>query len=117
MNVLIIDNDNKIREGLRKMLEKYCPSIKSVAEASGVETGIETIYSTKPDLVYLDVELDDGTGFDLVKKIGSHDFQLVFITAYNKYAVEAFRFSAIDFLLKPVNLDELLESVEKAKNG
>lgn len=117
MNVLIIDNDNKIREGLKEMLQKYCPSIISINEANSVASGFEAIQQLHPNLVYLDVEMDDGTGFDLIKKIGTYDFQLVFITAYNKYAVEAFRMSAIDFLQKPIDLEELLESVEKAKNS
>lgn len=117
MNVLIIDNDKKVREGLKEMLQKFCPAIKNIEEASSVETGLAAIQRSTPDLVYLDVEMDDGTGFDLIKKIGTYNFQLIFITAFNKYAVDAFRMSAIDFLQKPIDLEELLESVEKAKNS
>jgi two-component system LytT family response regulator len=117
MNVLIIDNDHKIREGLKEMLEQYCSGIQSISEAHSVETGLLSIQQLHPHLVYLDVEMDDGTGFDLIKKLGNYQFQLVFITAYNKYAVDAFRLSAIDFLQKPIDPQELAESVEKAQNS
>lgn len=117
MKVLIVDNDAKIREGLKEMLQKFSPSVKSIDEANSVSTGFASIQQLEPDLVYLDVEMDDGTGFDLIKRLGTYNFQLVFITAYNKYAVDAFRMSAIDFLQKPIDLEELLESVDKAKNS
>ena len=114
MKVLIIDNDSSIREGLITLLEQLCPQVTEIKEAVGVETGLNTINQFKPDLVFLDVEMDDGTGFDLVQKIGKYDFQLVFITAYNKYAVRAFKFSAIDFLLKPIEPLDLVVSINKA---
>lgn len=117
MRTLIIDNDEKIRQGLKEMLSRYCPAVTSVYEAHGVESGLVAINDVNPQLVYLDVEMDDGTGFDLIKKMGSYHFQLVFITAYNKYAVDAFRFSAIDFLQKPIDVEELVESVDRAKNN
>ncbi len=114
MKVLIIDNDSSIRQGLVTLLQQLCPQITEINEAFGVETGLNAINQFKPDLVFLDVEMDDGTGFDLAQKIGKYDFQLVFITAYNKYAVTAFKFSAIDFLLKPIEPLDLLVSVNKA---
>jgi two-component system, LytTR family, response regulator len=114
MKVLIIDNDSSIRNGLQTMLLKYCPQIKEIEEANGVESGSLAIELFKPQLVYLDVEMDDGTGFDLIQKLGSYDFQLVFITAYNKYAVDAFKYSAIDFLLKPIDALDLVVSVNRA---
>ncbi len=114
MKILIIDNDISIRDGLRTLLQKYCPHIKEIEEADGVESGVLAIENLKPQLVFLDVEMDDGSGFDLIQKLGSYNFQLVFITAYNKYAVDAFRYSAIDFLLKPIDPLELVVSVNKA---
>ncbi len=114
MKVLLIDNDTSIRDGLRILLVKYCPQIKEIEEADGVESGVLAIENLKPQLVFLDVERGDGTGFDLIQKLGNYDFQLVFITAYNKYAVDAFRYSAIDFLLKPIDPLELVVSVNKA---
>ena len=100
MKVLIIDNEAPIRAGLRLQLETFFPEMDALQEATGVAT-----------------EMDDGTGIDLMKKIGSYNFQLIFITAHNKYAVDAFKFSAIDFLLKPIDTDDLLTSLEKATSN
>jgi two-component system LytT family response regulator len=117
MKVLIIDNEAPIRAGLRLQLETFFPEMDALQEATGVATGITAIESFQPDIVFLDVEMDDGTGIDLMKKIGSYNFQLIFITAHNKYAVDAFKFSAIDFLLKPIDTDDLLTSLEKATSN
>lgn len=114
MKVLIIDNEAPIREGLRLQLETYFPEMQALQEATGVATGYAAIENFQPDIVFLDVEMDDGTGLDLLKKLGNYDFQLIFITAHNKYAVDAFKFSAIDFLLKPIDADDLMTSLEKA---
>lgn len=116
MNILVIDNEDNIRSGIVKMLQNAGTAVKSIREANGVESGIEAIKLYNPDLVFLDVEMDDGTGFDLLEKIGTPTFDVVFITAHDKYAVRAFRFSAIDFLLKPVERDELIAAVERAVN-
>lgn len=113
MTALIIDNEKSIRDGLREMITTYCGSIKNVYEETGVEKGIEAIYQHNPDIVFLDVEMNDGTGFDLLRKLQQVNFGLVFITAHDKYAVEAFRFSAIDFLLKPIDRTELVASVDR----
>jgi two-component system LytT family response regulator len=114
VKVLIIDNDSSIREGLRNLLKKLCPQITEINEAEGVITGLKAIDNFKPEIVFLDVEMDDGTGFDLVQKLGNYNFQLIFITAHNKYAVNAFKFSAIDFLLKPIDPMDLVVSINKA---
>lgn len=96
------------------MLERYCPQVTELREANGVAEGLKTIYDYQPDLVFTDVEMDDGTGMDMLSKLKDIKFQVIFITAYNKYAVDAFRFSAIDFLLKPIDPDQLAESVQRA---
>ncbi len=114
MKALVIDNELHLREGLKDMLIAFCPGITSIDDAAGVKEGVAKINSFHPDIIFLDVEMDDGTGFDLLKQLPEHNFQLVFITAHNKYAIEAFRFSAIDYLLKPVDPVALQESVEKA---
>lgn len=114
MKALIIDNEDWIREGLVAMVETYCPTISETAQANGVETGWAAIQSYHPDIVFLDVEMDDGTGMDLLAKFQSLPFQVIFTTAHQQYAVDAFRFSAIDFLLKPVDSDELIEAVARA---
>lgn len=115
MKILIIDNEEPIRSVLREQLIALCPNLTSLSEATGVEDGLQKIRQIEPDLVYLDVEMDDGTGFDLLAKAGEIDFQLVFNTAHNKYAVEAFRLSAIDFLLKPFVQSDIIRSIDRAK--
>lgn len=115
MKVLVIDNEDNIRENVVNMITTFCPSLTELHEANGVTSGINKITEVEPDVVVLDVELDDGTGMDLLSKLHAINFQVIFITAHNKYAIDAFRFSAIDFLLKPINPDELIEAFEKVK--
>jgi len=115
MTILIIDNESNIREGLKKMITVFFPSITECHEADGVQSGIKKIKEIRPDLVFLDVELDDGTGMDLLASLETIDFQLIFITAHNKYAIDAFKFSAIDFLLKPIDSEELINALNKVK--
>lgn len=113
MKILVVDNEINIRESIVKLIENFCPFPSEIIEADGVSSGLEAIATTNPDIVFLDVELDDGTGMDLLTKLQVINFHVVFITAYNKYAIDAFRFSAIDFLLKPINPEELIEAFEK----
>ena len=117
MKVVIIDNDTEIIDGLRLMIEKFCPDIQELNAANSIKRGIEMISKNNPDLVFLDVELDEGSGMDLLSKIGNYNFEVIFITAHNKYAVDAFKFSAIDFIQKPIGVQELLGAVQKAKSS
>ncbi len=114
MKLLIIDNEANQRTAIRVMLEAFCPEIDMLVEAGGVQTGLAAIHRFQPDIVLLDVEMDDGTGFDLMRQVANPSFQLVFVTAHNQYAIEAFRFSAIDYLLKPVDPDDLQRCVKRA---
>ena len=114
MKVLIVDNEIHLRKGLKLLLENYCPEVTDIAEANGVKIGLDAISTFNPDVLLLDVEMDDGTGFDLMKQIQEPEFQLIFVTAHNKYAIDAFQFSAIDYLLKPVDPDALQKSIHKA---
>ena len=113
MKALIIDNDLKVCDGLKQMIENFCPQIKELRTANSISTGLELISQFNPDLVFLDVELDEGTGMDLLSKLKQYHFNVVFITAHNKYAVDAFKFSAIDFILKPIGLEDLLNAIQK----
>lgn len=115
MNVAIIDNEKKIVEGLRAMMDIYCPDLRVLGSAGNVRKAIELLNNLKLDLVFLDIELNDGTGLDVLKTIENLSFKIIFITAYDKYAIEAFKYSAIDFLLKPIDPDDLIQAVEKAK--
>lgn len=114
MKVLIIDNEVHLRKGLKLMLQSVTNDITAIEEADGVQSGLQAIKVFTPDIVLLDVEMDDGTAFDLLKQLNNPAFQLIFVTAHNKYAIEAFQFSAIDYLLKPVDTDALQKSITKA---
>ena len=114
MKLLIIDNEPNLRTALRVLLQAFCPEITTIEEADGVLSGLHKIKNFQPDIVLLDVEMDDGSGFDLMKQVTHPAFQLIFVTAHNRYAIEAFQFSAIDYLLKPVDPDALQKSIQKA---
>jgi two-component system LytT family response regulator len=114
MKIVVIDNETDVRETLHQLIEQINPSLHEVHEANGVTTGLSLIHSFQPDVVFLDVEMDDGTGFDLLRKLSTPNFQLIFTTAFNQYAVQAFKFSAIDYLMKPVNPFELANALLKA---
>lgn len=113
MKLAVIDNENEVRKGLKLMLQHNFPEAE-IVEADGVKTGIELIVHEHPDLVLLDVEMNDGTGLDLLKKLDHRPFEVIFITAFAQYAIEALRLSAIDYLLKPVDPLELVKAVNKA---
>lgn len=117
MRALIIDDEKKARETIKSVIQLYCPDILIVGEADSVKTGIDLISGENPDLIFLDINLNDGTGFDLLKKISLINFKTIFITAYQEFALKAFRFSALDYILKPINPDELVIAVEKAKSN
>lgn len=114
MKILIVDNEPELRDVLREMIHTIAPH-HTMEEAEGVTSGVGKIEQWKPDLVMLDVEMNDGTGFDLLKQLDQLDFQLIFTTAHNQYAVQAFKFSAIDYLLKPIDPAELHVSLRKAE--
>ena len=116
LRTVIIDDEINSRESLHTLLDKYCTGVEVVATASGVEEGVRIIGEADPDLVMLDIQMQDGTGFDLLKQIDNPKFQLIFTTAHDEYAIKAFKFSAIDYLLKPIELEELEGAVERAKS-
>jgi two-component system, LytTR family, response regulator len=111
ITAVLIDDDENLRNGMRELLAVYAPQIHIIGEADDVATGVEVIYKLKPQVVFLDIQLNDGTGFDVLEQIaqknGKTTSHIVFITAHEEYAIKAFRFSALDFLLKPVDPDEL----------
>ena len=115
IRAIIIDDNRSSRDTLNNYIAKYCKDVKIEAMAEGVNSALESISKFHPDLIFLDVEMKDGTGFDLLKQIKKIDFKIIFVTGFEKYAVEAFKYSASDYLLKPVNIDELVEAVEKVK--
>lgn len=119
ISAVLIDDDKNLRNAMKGLLEMYAPEISIIGEADSVKTGTAAITVYKPDVVFMDIQLGDGTGFDILeqitKKQGGLACHVVFITAHEQYAVKAFRFSALDYLLKPVDPEELRKVVEKIK--
>ena len=107
ITAVIVDDEIKSREVLKRLLQEVDVDLTIVGEADSVEAGFELINKENPQLVFLDVEMLDGTGFNLLEKFDDIDFKIIFITAYDKYAIKAFKYSAIDYLLKPTGIEEL----------
>ncbi|MFL9836543.1 LytTR family DNA-binding domain-containing protein [Flavobacterium sp. ST-75] len=119
ITALLIDDDSNLRNGMKGLLSLYAPDIEIVGEADSVKTGISAIEYHQPNVVFLDILLGDGTGFDILEQVmqrkGRLSCHVVFITAHEQYAVKAFRFSALDYLLKPVDPEDLNNVVDKIK--
>ncbi len=119
ITALLIDDDSNLRNGMKGLLGMYAPDIQILGEADSVKTGINAIEQHQPNVIFLDIQLGDGTGFDILEQLaqkrGSINSHVVFITAHEQYAVKAFRFSALDYLLKPVDPEDLHAVVEKIK--
>ena len=113
---VIIDDEAESRTAISNILNNYCDDVEIAGEANDVASGVEIIREKKPDVVYLDIQMPDGTGFDLLERIGNIDFHVVFVTAYDQYAIKAIKFSAIDYILKPIDPQQLIDSVEKLRN-
>jgi two-component system LytT family response regulator len=114
IRILIIDDEPKARETVSHLLKLSFPQIEEVKEAESVSTGLQAIKTYKPNLVFLDIQLEDGSGFDILQKLDQIDFQIIFITAFNEYAVKAFKYAAIDYLMKPINPKEFIIAVKQA---
>lgn len=114
IRAVIIDDERSIRELLRQTLEQnFADIVEVVGEAEDVAPGADLIRTQQPDLVFLDIKMKRGTGFDLLEELGEQDFEAVFITAFDDHALEAFRFSAFGYLLKPVKLADLEKVLRK----
>ncbi|MEP6681969.1 MAG: LytTR family transcriptional regulator DNA-binding domain-containing protein [Parafilimonas sp.] len=112
---LIIDDEFQSRSLLHKMLQQYFPEIVIAGEASTVEGGLFAIKEHKPNIIFLDIQIKEQTAFDLLNRLPEINFALIFTTAFDKYAIKAFRFNAIDYLLKPIVTEELIEAINKLK--
>ena len=116
MNAVIIDDEVAVRNTITKLLADNFPEINVIASVGTIEEGYRKISEKRPDLLFLDIELPDGLGFDMLKKFDKVDFRVIFITGHQEYALRAIKVSALDYLLKPIDLNELKEAVEKACN-
>lgn len=112
IRILLIDDDDTVRLTLKTLIESL--GSYTIEEATGVEDGLKKHQSFSPNIIFLDIEMGDGTGFDFLQKVPNHNFQLIFSTAFNHFAIKAFKYSAIDYLQKPVDITELQNSLQKA---
>lgn len=115
MRSVIIEDENRNRIVLESLLETYCQDVEVIGHADGVGSGLKLINETDPDLIFMDIRIIGGTGFDILEKLDTIHAKIIFITAYDQYAFKAFKFSAIDYLLKPIDIDELKRAVQRAK--
>lgn len=113
MKALIVDDELNARENLRILLDRHVPAVAISCMAGSVQEALEAVEKHKPDIVFLDIEMPHENGFIFLEKVGEINFDVVFVTAYDHYAVKAFKFSAVDYLLKPIDIDELKKAVER----
>ena len=115
IRAIVVDDEAPSREVMCNYLRDFCADVEVVATASSVKSGYRAIQKHNPDVVFLDIEMPDGKGFDLLQMFGKINFRVIFVTAYSEYAIKAFRVNAADYLLKPVRIDELNAAVEKIR--
>ncbi|MEO6302512.1 MAG: LytTR family DNA-binding domain-containing protein [Bacteroidia bacterium] len=113
IKTVIIEDEQKSREMLAGIIQKNCPQLQIVGSAKNVNEGVEVIKKENPDLVFLDISMPDGSGFDLLEKVQGHKFELIFATASDQHAIRAIKYSACDYLLKPIDIEELKAAVDK----
>ena len=110
---IIIDDESDAVDFISSIIEEYCPDLQVSGQAYNVKEGVKLINEVKPELVFLDVEMPNGTGFDLLTHFPEKNFDVIFITAFNHYAIKAIKFSAVDYILKPININEFIEAVNR----
>jgi two-component system LytT family response regulator len=115
IKAIIIEDEKMSRETLRRMLEKYCPTVEVVAEADGYRKGLEQIRKFNPDVIFLDIQMPDGSGFRLLEEVDDIDFEIIFTTAFDQFAIKAIKYSALDYLLKPIIPQDLMDAVKKVE--
>jgi two-component system LytT family response regulator len=115
MKAILIDDENKARRLLEALLQDVCPEITAIYQASDLVSGVKLIREQQPDIVFLDIEMPNHSGLQILELFDGKDvnFQIIFVTAYSQYAIEAFKLSAIDYLLKPLDVDEIKKAVDK----
>jgi two-component system LytT family response regulator len=115
IKAIIVEDEKMSRETLKKLLEKYCPTVDVLAEADGYRKGMEEIRKHQPDVVFLDIQMPDGSGFRLLEEMEIINFEVIFTTAFDQFAIKAIKYSALDYLLKPIIPQELIDAVNKVE--
>jgi len=114
--VLVIDDEKPTRDFIKRLIDSYHFGVEVFTDGENVATGVEAIHQLQPDLVILDIQMPDGNGFDVLKSIPVKNFEVIFITAFQEYAVQAIKFSALDYILKPIDSEELKQAIDNALN-
>ncbi len=117
IKAIIVDDEANNQELISNLLSSYAENIQVVKTANSVETAYQAINEYQPDLIFLDIQMPDGTGFDLLKKFDKINFKVIFVTAHQEYAIEAFKYSALDYLLKPLSPANLIAAVKKVEES
>lgn len=112
---IIIEDEKTSRDALKALLARYCGEVEVIGEADGVRKGIQLIKDKNPEVVFLDIQMPDGSGFRLLEEVKDERFEVIFTTAFDQFAIKAIKYSALDYLLKPINPDELVAAVNKLK--
>ena len=115
MKAIIVDDESANVKNLTILLNKYCPQVEILGFANNNQDGLSLFEVEKPDLLFLDIQLDNDTGFNLLKLLPKKDFEVIFVTAYDNYGIQAIKFAALDYILKPIDIDELVSAVNKAE--
>ena len=117
LKAVMIDDDISNLSSLTEKLNKHCPQVEIIARCSNAAEGIKAIDGLRPDIVFLDIEMPVMNGFVMLQQLSYKDFELIFVTAYDHYAIKAIRFSALDYLVKPVEIEELKNAVTKVEEN
>ena len=115
MKVVIIDDEDNGRNIIRQYLSLYCDDVDIMGEANSVKSGVEMLSEITPDVLFLDIQMQDGTGFDLLEALPQRSFKVIFVTSYDQFALKAIKFNAADYILKPVDPDEFVEAVQRVQ--
>ena len=114
LKAVVIEDEPKTREAITNIINRLCNGIEVVATGHNIKTGIDAIYTARPDILLIDVELSDGNAFDILRHVFNIDFQIIFVTAHEGYALKAIKFNAFDYILKPFSVEELTTAVNNA---
>jgi len=114
MKAVLIDDEKHNIDNLRELLSTYCPQVGIIGTAANADDGKTLIMRARPDIICLDIQMPQKNGFDLLKELNTYDFEVIFVTAHDQYAIRAMRFAAVDYLLKPIDINELQSAVDRA---
>lgn len=116
IRAILIDDEIFNLENLRTLLEKHCPQVTIIATAQNIDDALDAVVKHSPNLLFLDIQMGNKTGFDVLKQLPTRNFEVIFVTAFDQYGIQAVKFAALDYLLKPIDIEELILAVNKAEN-